>query len=42
MFKKGLLVCNTGRRKSIKLGPPLIIDKKGVIKGFNKFYDSVR
>ncbi len=26
---KGLLVCNTGR-ESIKLGPPLIIDKKGI------------
>ena len=27
----GLLVCNTGR-ESIKLGPPLTIDKKGVKK----------
>ena len=27
----GLLVCNTGR-ESIKLGPPLTIDKKGIKK----------
>ena len=40
-LKKGLLVCNTGR-ESIKLGPPLIIDKKGMIEGFKKFYNSVR
>ncbi len=40
-LKKGLLVCNTGR-ESIKLGPPLIIDKNGMIKGFKKFHDSVK
>ena len=28
-LSNGLLVCNTGR-ESIKLGPPLTIDKKGI------------
>ena len=35
---KGLLICNTGR-ESVKLGPPLIINKKGLLKSINILFE---
>ncbi len=39
-LEKGLLVCNTGR-ESIKLGPPLIIDGKGITRAVKILRKSV-
>jgi 4-aminobutyrate aminotransferase-like enzyme len=37
----GLLVCNTGR-ESIKLGPPLTINKKTVIRALNILENAIK
>lgn len=39
-LNKGLLVCNTGR-ESIKLGPPLIIDDKGIMRAIEILKKSI-
>ena len=35
---KGLLICNTGR-ESVKLGPPLIINKKGLLRSIDILFN---
>ena len=40
-LNKGLLVCNTGR-ESVKLGPPLIIDKKTLLKATNIIKETLK
>ena len=40
-LNKGLLVCNTGR-ESIKLGPPLIIDDKGIMRAIEILKKSIQ